>query len=291
MTVTAPKLRRMRPRPPSTGQLRRLEQEISRFIRQHSVPSLRLQAVSRWTDDLLTRLRARWILLRAATAGARQHLALTAHALRRTLNPRPQPHPRPIKPQPKLPQPRPPGAPGPAASETVPIATRATAPSRRDRLESVVVWLCCILIAVGGVLLFAVGRELHKLGDDVVNSHAQVRLLQDRIAKLEKEAQTLRVATSAAAAPVATMSALSLTQDEVNVVRQFIKVLPSQSAGRMTIEPGQPLGRINTAPLPEAIIEQIPRLAGGRFSIDSSGAIIITAAGSNRVDAVVTSAH
>ena len=283
MTVTAPKLRRTRPRLPSRGQLRRLEQEISRFIRRRRAPSLRVQTIKRWADDLVIQLRARWILLRAATTGPRQRLALGARSLRRTLNPQSQPRPAKLHAKPiEAP------ADVPAAMPTGPVIRSNAA----NPLESVVLWLCCIFVAVGVVLLIAAGRQIREIVKDVENSHAQIRVLQERIAKLEKDAQTLRTASeSAARTPVVTKTALSLSRDEVKIVRQFIKVLPSQSAAPMTIEAGQPLGTMSTAPLPEAIIEQIPRLAGARFSIDSSGAIIISGAGSNRVDAIVTYAN
>ena len=279
MTVTAPKVRPgRRPRLPSRGQLHRLEQEISRFIRRRR-HSLRLQAFSHWADDVLSVLRARWILLRSATTGPRQRFALTVRSLRRTLTVQPA-----IKPQSRVPQGYPSNAP-PAKG----TAVNGSLPGRRDRLESVVVWLCCIFVAVGGVLLIAAGREMRHMVDDLAASHAQIRMLQDRVAKIEKEALTLRSAMdSAAATPVVAKSTLSLTRDEQKLVRDFIKVLPSQSAAPMTIQPGQMLGTISTAPLPDAIVDQIPRLSGARFSIDPSGAIIISAAGSNRVDALVT---
>jgi hypothetical protein len=87
--------------------------------------------------------------------------------------------------------------------------------------------------------------------------------------------------------PTTERNALTLTRDEERLVRQFIKVLPSQTSGSTPVQPGQPLGAISTAPIPDALVEQIPRLAGARFSIDATGAIIISRAGSSRVDAVL----
>jgi hypothetical protein len=280
MTVTAPKLR---PGRPSRGQLHRLEREVSRFIHRRRAFSLCLKNAERWADDFLTLLHARWILVRAATTGPRRRLALTARSLRRSLTV--QPRRQASKTPPKLAQ----ALPADASARTQTPAATASLPSRRDRLESVVLWLCCIFVAVGSVLLIAAGREVRQMVDELAASHAQIRALQDRVARVEKDAQTLRSAmNSAAAEPVLAKSTLSLTRDEQKLVSQFIKVLPSQSAAPVTIQPGQALGAISTAPLPDAIIEQIPRLSGARFSIDPSGAIIISAAGSNRVDAVVT---
>ena len=132
---------------------------------------------------------------------------------------------------------------------------------------------------------------MRQLGYDIADSHAQIRVLKERIARLEREAQPQRSANELASAPKLEKSTLSLTREEERLVRQFIKVLPSQSSAAVTVQPGQPLGTMITAPLPDAIIEQIPRLSGARFSIDSSGAIIISGNGSSRVDAVVTFPH
>ena len=281
MTVGAPRSRS--PRPPSRGQLRRVEQEISRFIRRRPIRPIRLEAVRQWADRLLTRERARWILLRAASTGPRQRLAVTARSLRKTLNagPRPQRPPDQAKHR------------APACDVSPASGPRSTAlssparPPRRERLESVIVWLCLALVVVCGILLFAAGRELRQLNDNAADSRAQVRILYDRIARLEKEAQTLRRASEAPARPKIEKSAFTLTRDEERLVRQFIKVLPSQSAATTIIEPGQSLGTMSTAPIPDALVEQIPRLSGARFSIDPSGAIIISRAGSSLADVVV----
>jgi hypothetical protein len=280
MTVSAPKLRSARPRPPSRGQLRRLEQEISRFIRRPRANRVRLQSVQQWADGLLTRVRARWILLRAATTGPRKRLASAAWSLRKSLNPVRASPPRPRSSKPT------------GSASASPVATSAAAStsrlSRRERLESVILWLCCIFMVLCGILLFAAGRELRHLQSETADSGAQIRVLHERIAKLEKDTQTLRNRAREATQPPKTeRNALTLTHDEEKLVRQFIKVLPSQPSGSTPVQPGQPLGAISTAPIPDALVEQIPRLSGARFSIDAAGAIIISRAGSSRADAVL----
>ena len=281
MTVGAPRLRSARSRPPSRGQLRRLEQEISRFIRRRRAHRVRFQAVQQWADGLLTRLRARWILLRAATTGPRKRLAAAAWSLRKTLDP--------VRHLPAPPKPHNPAGSVPSPPTATSSAARSPLPSRRDRVESVVLWFCCIFIVLCGIVLFAGGQELRRLQSETINSDAQIRVLHERIAKLEKDTQALRNRTSEATQPPKMeRNALALTRDEEKLIRQYIKVLPSQTAGSTPVQPGQPLGAISTAPIPDALIEQIPRLSGARFSIDGTGAIIISRAGSSRVDAVLT---
>jgi hypothetical protein len=41
------------------------------------------------------------------------------------------------------------------------------------------------------------------------------------------------------------------------------------------------------APIPESLVDQLPKLRAARFSIDQDGAIIIIGAGSNRADVVI----
>jgi hypothetical protein len=122
---------------------------------------------------------------------------------------------------------------------------------------------------------------------DIIESRAQIAVLKDHIARLEKEAQAERLASESASPRKVEVNSLMLTPEEEKLVRQFIKVLPSQMAGAPTLKVGQPLGTRSTAPLPDAIVEQIPRLSGARFSIDSSGSIIISGTGSSRADAIV----
>ena len=271
--------------PPYRNQLRRLEQEVSRFIRRRRASSLDLQFVREWAEGLSTRLRARWILLRTAISGPRQRLAIAVRTFRKSLNPSLRPvHPR-LQPKPQQ------VAAGGSRSANSPSLTSGLSPSRRDRLESVVLWVCFMFVAACGVLLFAAGREVRQLGYDAADSRAQIAVLKERIARLEKDSQVERVASEPTPTPKIEKSSLLLTRDEEKQVRQFIKVLPSQSAGATTIRPGDPLGAMSTAPLPEAIVEQIPRLSGARFSIDSSGSIIISGAGSSHADAIVPYAH
>jgi hypothetical protein len=277
MTASLPKLS-TRLRPPTRYQLRRVEQEVSRFLHGRHASLL---LVRHWAGSLSTRLHTRWILLRAATWGPRQRLATAVHALRKSLNPglgpvRPQARPKPH--QVAAHSHRPPYA---------PPATSALLPRRRDRLESVILWVCFILIGACGVLLFAAGREVRQMRFDIIESRAQIAVLKDHIARLEKEAQAERLASESASPRKVEVNSLMLTPEEEKLVRQFIKVLPSQMAGAPTLKVGQPLGTRSTAPLPDAIVEQIPRLSGARFSIDSSGSIIISGTGSSRADAIV----
>ena len=282
MTASTAKLR-TRLRPPTRYQLRRLEQEVSRFLRGRHASLLDLQYVRRWVGGLSTRLHTRWILLRAATSGPRQQLIIALRTLRKSLNPGLSPvRARRTPQQVAAHGHRPPQAP-PTAS--------ALSPSRRDRLESVILWVCVMLVGACGVLLFAAGREVRQLGHDINDSRAQIAVLKDRIVRLEKDTQAEHLASQPRTPPKIEKSSFLITPEEEKLVRQFIKVLPSQGASATAFQPGQPLGAMNTAPLPDAIVEQIPRLSGARFSIDSSGSIIISGPGSGRVDAILPYGH
>jgi len=40
-------------------------------------------------------------------------------------------------------------------------------------------------------------------------------------------------------------------------------------------------------PIPDAVAERFPKLQGAKFAIDQNGAIVISGAGSSRVDVVI----
>jgi hypothetical protein len=70
-------------------------------------------------------------------------------------------------------------------------------------------------------------------------------------------------------------------------IRQFIKTVPSPSRDTPSVQVGGRIPLNATAPLPEALVDALPKLAGTRFSVDASGAILIAAKGSDVVAAVL----
>ena len=80
-------------------------------------------------------------------------------------------------------------------------------------------------------------------------------------------------------------TAFQLSREETQLIRDFIKPAPNFSASGPTAAVGDPIAG-TFIPLPSALVEKAPRLAGARFAI-RGGNIIIVTMGSNKVDAVV----
>ena len=78
-----------------------------------------------------------------------------------------------------------------------------------------------------------------------------------------------------------------LTQDEIQLVRSYIKATPVTSEAGATINVGEDLRDTAMLPLPSQIAAKSARLAGGRFKIDRNGAIVISLRKSRLADAVI----
>ena len=73
----------------------------------------------------------------------------------------------------------------------------------------------------------------------------------------------------------------------MKAIRTSIKVLPPKPGAQAKIRVGEEVSDVRSAPVPESLSTQIPKLRGARFSIDDNGAIVLFAEGSNYVGAVI----
>jgi hypothetical protein len=80
---------------------------------------------------------------------------------------------------------------------------------------------------------------------------------------------------------------IALSNDDMKVIRASIKVLPSEPGAQPKIHLGQDVSNTSMVPLPESLVNRIPKLRGARFLVDENGAIVIIGDGSNRADVVV----
>ena len=79
----------------------------------------------------------------------------------------------------------------------------------------------------------------------------------------------------------------ALSRDEIQLIRDFVKVPPPLPGAARNINVGDLLLGIALAPLPEPIMEKVPKLRGARFTVDRNGAIVVVAPGTNRVDVII----
>ena len=150
--------------------------------------------------------------------------------------------------------------------------------------------IACIAAAI------AIG-QISSLKSDITALRREQAPLKERLAKLEQaesarreaaqqqEARARAEAEKKVPESASEPSALSLSREEIQLVREYIKAAPSPGAAPVAINVGDPVtgGMI---PLPSALTEKVPRLVGGRFAT-RNGAIIISTRNSRRVDAVL----
>ena len=141
--------------------------------------------------------------------------------------------------------------------------------------------------------------QLKSLKTEIATLHRELGPLKERVAKLEQVEKTKLEAdqkeggqiklgvekNKAGAEPSTDQSALKLSREEVQLIRDFIKPAPAGGTPAPAINVGDPIG-VATIPLPSPLMEKVPKLLGGRFTT-RNGSIIILRRDSRQADAVL----
>ena len=157
----------------------------------------------------------------------------------------------------------------------------------RTLLVSILV-LIGLAIIVGLTTLAQLGgykSETARLRSDLSAAHERLGRLEQNIAQL-----TLRSfeasPTRQPQLPIAP-NPVTLNAEEIALVRNFIKLAPGAPAAPPTINLGDVIAEARLLPIPEPIVDKVPRLRGARFTTDRNQAIIIVRSGSNRAEAIL----
>ncbi|MCS3481150.1 hypothetical protein M2212_007996 [Bradyrhizobium elkanii] len=157
---------------------------------------------------------------------------------------------------------------------------------------------CLSLISVVACVAAAIALgQLSSLKSDIAALRREVAPLRERLARLEQvevakrdaaqqeDAQNKAEADKKLTDGAGDQAALSLSREEIQLIREYIKAAPSAGAAVAPINVGDPItgGMI---PLPSSLTEKVPRLLGARFAT-RNGAIVISTRNSRRVDAVL----
>ena len=168
---------------------------------------------------------------------------------------------------------------------------------RRGGLTGLAV-ACLSLISVVACVAAAIALgQLSSLKSDIAALRRELAPLRERLARLEQvevakrdaaqqeDAQNKAEADKKLTDGAGEQAALSLSREEIQLIREYIKAAPSAGAAVAPINVGDPItgGMI---PLPSSLTEKLPRLVGARFAT-RNGAIIISTRNSRRVDAVL----
>ena len=129
--------------------------------------------------------------------------------------------------------------------------------------------------------------QIMSLKSDIAMLHRELRPFKERLGKLEQFQQEEAQSKAAASNPGGGtgQTALNLSREEAQVIREYIKPAPSAETAAPAVNVGDPIGG-SMIPLPSPITEKVPKLMGARFTI-RNGAIIISARNSRRADAVL----
>jgi hypothetical protein len=163
-------------------------------------------------------------------------------------------------------------------------------------------WVIISILCAAAFTLAGAGfSELINIKRQLVAAEAELASSKERIARLElwavgvasTQEQLLKAAGSANEANKTPPSgerggaSLDLSSEEIQQVRNYIRLPPAPRGATPTIVLGAALAAGTLLPLPQQIVEKVPKLAGARFTTDWNGAIIIVRKDSGQADAIV----
>jgi outer membrane murein-binding lipoprotein Lpp len=187
-------------------------------------------------------------------------------------------------------------APEPQQPKPVAAPARRPVPAKRARAAGtsgiglVLVSVCFGLLVLSGVVIALLFLQLRGMKDEIARWQQALSATQTQLRQVEKAARQKADSETKAAAAATTRAErgpLVLGSDEMKAIRASIKVLPSKPGAQAKARVGEELPDLRSAPVPEALTDQIPKLRGARFAVDDNGAIILFAEGSSRVGAVI----
>jgi hypothetical protein len=183
-------------------------------------------------------------------------------------------------------------APAPRQQRTAVPAGR-TVPAKRTRagtsgLGVVLVSVCFGLLALSGVIIALLFLQVRGMKDEIARWQQNLSATQAQLRQIERAARQKadNEAKAAAAAPPQP-GPIVLGTEEMKSIRASIKVLPSKPGAQAKVRVGEEAPDLRSAPVPESLANQIPKLRGARFAVDDNGAIVLFAEGSNRIGAVI----
>jgi hypothetical protein len=176
------------------------------------------------------------------------------------------------------------------SSSTEPVTGRAAGVA--FAFLSLVVLVSCVGAAIAL-------RQVASLKSEIATLHRDLLPLRERVGKLEQTEKVKRESDQQEATADKSGTAtnksgednrtdqggLSLSREEIELIRNYIKAAPSPDIAAPAINVGDPVSGA-TIPLPSQLTEKIPKLFGARFTT-RNGAIIIIRRNSHQADAVL----
>ena len=159
------------------------------------------------------------------------------------------------------------------------------------RAGALAISICFGLLVCCGIVIATLFTQVREMQADIASLKLRLAGVDSHVSRLELTAQQkiIKEAKLAETSPPPSPRPIqiSLSNDDIKLIRASIKVLPSQPGAQPKVQLGQEVSAISTVPVPGSVVGQIPKLRGARFLVDDNGAIIIVAEGSNRADVVI----
>jgi hypothetical protein len=182
----------------------------------------------------------------------------------------------------------------------VAVSQKHAAPSNEKTIgktinsTGVLLAVCFGLVSISSILLVAALLQIRDMKSEIARWEQNLAGTKARLAKSESLVQQLiardpsrAINQPQHAANQPQHAALTLSEADKKMVRQFIKFLPPQPGAKPKIQLGDEISSRSSAPIPQELIDQLPKLRGARFSIDQDGTIVIVGEGSSHADVLI----
>jgi hypothetical protein len=173
-----------------------------------------------------------------------------------------------------------------AYQKRVIVSPRAKTESR-NRVGLILASAGIGLMVLSGVIIALLFLQMKDMKTEIARWQQNLSATQTQLRQVEKAAQQKAESAAKAADARAQFSPIVLGSEELKAIRASIKVFGPKPGVQAKIRVGEEVPGVKSAPVPESLTSQIPKLRGARFSIDDNGAIVLFAEGSNRVGAVI----
>ena len=173
----------------------------------------------------------------------------------------------------------------PGTAQEKPKAKRQAA--GRASALGVFLSMCFGLLAICGTIIALLFLQIKDMKVEMTGIKQRLATTEAQLGRVEKNALQLVKESSIFDGPPR-RAPIELGNEDMKAIRASIRVLPSKSgAEQQKTRVGDKISDTKSAPIPESLVSQMPKLRGAKFFVDQNSAIIIIGEGSNRVDAVI----
>jgi hypothetical protein len=163
--------------------------------------------------------------------------------------------------------------------------------------EQLLLCTCFGVTVVSGIVLLVLVSEMKRFSGELKDLRKDIASAQFRLGKLESDrlatkntSETIYPGARQLRGSSQAVQPLKLTDADISTIRQFIKTIPLGRPLQTSARIGDAVSPSLTVPVPPALVDALPTLAGAGFSIDNSGAILIIGKDTGKIVARAQSA-